>query len=104
MLQMLTRGGCDGVLGDSEERPRFRREDLDEAFAELPHSRSFGGPGPGRSGYSPIGHLRARGTASGAEIRDAHAPTCIDFKHGKATRVLTYLDPAEALEAAGLSE
>ena len=41
--------------------------------------------------------------ASGADTETPIA-YLLDFKHGKATRVLTYLDPAEALEAAGLAE
>jgi ketosteroid isomerase-like protein len=50
-----------------------------------------------------IGRVRARGAASGAKIESPHG-TVTDFKDGKATRVRTYLDPSEALEAAGLSE
>jgi ketosteroid isomerase-like protein len=50
-----------------------------------------------------IGHVRARGAASEAEIEAAHA-TVVEFKNGKGIRIRTYLDPKEALEAAGLSE
>jgi ketosteroid isomerase-like protein len=50
-----------------------------------------------------IGRFRMRGRRSGAETE---APLCsvVDFKNGKATRIRTYLDPKDGLEAAGLSE
>ncbi|MGI9019754.1 MAG: nuclear transport factor 2 family protein [Solirubrobacterales bacterium] len=50
-----------------------------------------------------IGHIRARGAGSGAETESPHALVA-DFKDGKMILIRTYLDPAEALEAAGLSE
>ena len=49
-----------------------------------------------------IGHIRARGTGSGAETESPHAIVA-DFKDGKVIRVWGYLDPKEALKAAGLS-
>jgi ketosteroid isomerase-like protein len=50
-----------------------------------------------------IGRIRTRGRASGAETE---SPFCYlgEFKNGKVIRVRTYLDPEEALEAAGLRE
>ena len=50
-----------------------------------------------------IGRFHMRGKGSGAETE---SPICsvVDFKNGKAIQVRTYLDPNEALEAAGLSE
>ena len=50
-----------------------------------------------------IGRIRTRGEASGAETESPLAYV-IDYRDGKATRVQSYLDPQEALEAAGLSE
>ena len=50
-----------------------------------------------------IGQIRTRGEGSGAVTESALA-VVVDFKDGKAIRVRTYLDPKEALEAAGLSE
>ena len=41
--------------------------------------------------------------ASEAEIESPHG-TVVEFKNGKGIRIRTYLDPKEALEAAGLSE
>ena len=50
-----------------------------------------------------IGRIRARGTASEAETESPHGAV-VDFAHGKGIRISNYLDPKEALEAAGLSE
>jgi uncharacterized protein len=50
-----------------------------------------------------IGRIRALGKESGAPV-ESPAGYVLDFKHGKLIRVWEYLDPKEALEAAGLSE
>ena len=50
-----------------------------------------------------LGQLRMRGKESGVETESPVA-ALTEWRHGKAIRVLTYLDHAEALEAAGLSE
>jgi ketosteroid isomerase-like protein len=50
-----------------------------------------------------IARLRTRGRESGAET-ELPLAYLIRFKDGKAISVRTYLDPREALEAAGLSE
>jgi ketosteroid isomerase-like protein len=50
-----------------------------------------------------VGEMRGRGTESGVEIESPWA-FLIPFRNGKATHVRVYLDPKEALEAAGLSE
>ena len=50
-----------------------------------------------------LGRLSLRGKYSGAEA-SSPAGWVVDFKNGKAVRVAEYLDHAEALEAAGLSE
>jgi ketosteroid isomerase-like protein len=50
-----------------------------------------------------IGVVRGRGTASEAAIESPHG-TVVEFKDGKGIRIRTYLDPKEALEAAGLQE
>jgi ketosteroid isomerase-like protein len=49
------------------------------------------------------GRLYARGKGSGAEAESPYCVVC-GFEKGKVIRVRTYLDPKEALEAAGLSE
>jgi ketosteroid isomerase-like protein len=50
-----------------------------------------------------LGHLRMRGRESGAETESAVA-AFTEWSNGKAVRVLTYLDHAEAIEAAGLED
>ncbi len=50
-----------------------------------------------------IGHIRTRGRQSGVVTEIAFG-TVTDMKNGKANRIWTYLDPQEALEAAGLEE
>jgi ketosteroid isomerase-like protein len=50
-----------------------------------------------------IGHARTRGRASGA-VTDSPFNSVTDLRQGKAIRVRIYLDPKEALEAAGLRE
>ena len=72
-------------------------EALDEWHAEFPEIRDLG------DRIVAIGHVRTRGRGSGAETESPLASVC-DIKNGKAIRVRTYLDPEEALEAAGLSE
>jgi ketosteroid isomerase-like protein len=50
-----------------------------------------------------IGRVRVRGSASGAETESPYGYV-FDFKGGRAIRIRSYLDPKEALDAAGLSE
>jgi ketosteroid isomerase-like protein len=50
-----------------------------------------------------IGRWITRGEESGVETTPPLA-SVVDFKDGKAIRVRSYLDPKEALEAAGLQE
>jgi ketosteroid isomerase-like protein len=49
------------------------------------------------------GRLHARGRASGAEV-ESPIFWVIEFREGGVIRMRDYLDPKEALEAAGLSE
>jgi ketosteroid isomerase-like protein len=49
------------------------------------------------------GSLRGRGREGGAEVTTPWGAV-VDFKDGKGIRISDYLDPQEALEAAGLSE
>jgi ketosteroid isomerase-like protein len=50
-----------------------------------------------------IGRFRTRGRKSGAEAESPIAYV-VDFRDGKVIRSLSYLDPAQALQAAGLRE
>ena len=76
-------------------------QDLDETFAELrieiSEIRDLG------DRIVAIGHARGRGKQSGAEV-DSSIGYVVEFKNGKVIRMDDYLDAAEALEAAGLSE
>jgi uncharacterized protein len=65
--------------------------------AEYPEIRELG------DRIVALGRLRTRGTASGAEL-ESPIGSVVDLKNGKAIRVRTFLDHAEALEAAGLRE
>jgi ketosteroid isomerase-like protein len=72
-------------------------ETLSEFQAEYPEIRDLG------DRTVAIGRVRVRGAASEAQIESPHG-TVTDFKNGKGIRIRTYLDPNEALEAAGLAE
>ena len=50
-----------------------------------------------------IGHLRVRGKQSGVDV-DSPAAWVWTISDGKALEMRVFLDPVEALEAAGLSE
>jgi ketosteroid isomerase-like protein len=50
-----------------------------------------------------IGHMRGRGGASGVAAETPFGYV-VDYRNGKGTRVRSYLNPTEALEAAGLRE
>jgi ketosteroid isomerase-like protein len=50
-----------------------------------------------------VGRMRARGLESGVETESPWA-FLVQFKNGKAIWVRAFLDPSEALEAAGLRE
>jgi ketosteroid isomerase-like protein len=75
--------------------------DLHEAFTELQieivEARDIGGA------VITEGRLHGRGTGSGAETVTP-ITYLLDFQNGKVTRVQTFLDHKEALEATGLSE
>jgi ketosteroid isomerase-like protein len=75
--------------------------DIDEALAnirlELPEIHDLG------DRLVAIGRLSARGQASGAETESPFG-CVVEWKNGKATRVVSFLDRKEALEAAGLRE
>ena len=75
--------------------------DMDEALAdirlELPEIHDLG------DRMVAIGRLGARGAASGAKTESPFG-CVVEWKTGKATRVLSFLDRKAALDAAGLSE
>ena len=85
--------GHDGVL----ELMHSMREAFTEFHSEYSEVRDVG------DRIVAIGRFRARGKASGAE---AELPIAyvVDYKNAKATLIQSYVQPREALEAAGLSE
>ena len=75
--------------------------DIDDTLAEIhvefPEVRDLGDQVLG------VGRIRTRGKASGV-VTEAPLGYVADYRDGKVTRVRTYLDPKEALEAAGPRE
>ncbi len=98
-LQVLLGGEATVYRGHEGVRAFVR--DQDEAFAEvrieLLEIRDLG------DRLLAIGRLTARGKESGANVETPVAYVA-DFKNGKAVRIQSFFDPAEALEAAGLNE
>ena len=99
VLQVLLGGEATVYWGHAGVREFFR--DLDDAFAELQievfDTRDLGDQ------LIANGQLRGRGKASGAET-NTPLSYLVDFRNAKVVRVLTFLDPREALQAAGLEE
>ena len=99
LFQVLL-GGKATVYRGHEGYREFVR-DNDSAFVELhveySEVRDLG------DRLLAIGYLRARGKESGAET-ESPVGYVVEFKNGKGVRVREYLDPKEALEAAGLEE
>ena len=75
--------------------------DLDEAFSEthfdLAEIRDLG------DRMIAFGRFRARGKASGA-VTETPVALLVSDRNGKAREIRTFLNPQEALEAAGLSD
>ena len=70
-------------------------EDLAEIHLDYSEIRDLGDRVVG------TGHIRTEGKHSGA-VTEMPFGTVTDMKNGNAIRIWTYLDPEEALEAAGL--
>ena len=85
--------GHDGV----REMLRDLNEAFDEIHIEISEIRDLG------DRLVAIGRTRARGRESGAQTESPIA-WVVELKNGKATSLQAYLDPTEALKAAGLSE
>ncbi len=99
LLQVLLGGEATVYRGYEGVRELYR--DLDEVFtepqAEASDFRDLG------ERVVAVGHLRGRGRESGAKTETAIA-WLVEFKNGKGVRIREYLDPKDALEAAGLRE
>jgi ketosteroid isomerase-like protein len=99
LLQVLLGGEATVYRGHEGARALWR--DFDEAFTELQAEQSeFRDLG---EQVVAIGHLRGRGRESGAKT-ETTIVWLVEFKDGKAIRIREYIDPDEALEAAGLRE
>jgi ketosteroid isomerase-like protein len=98
-LQVQLGGGATVYRGHEGIREGIR--DGDDAFSEvrteLSEVRDLG------ERAVAIGYLRGRGRESGV-MTESELAWIVDFKSGKVIRVREYLDPKEALEAAGLSQ
>jgi ketosteroid isomerase-like protein len=97
LFQVLL-GGEAAVYGGHEGFREFQRE-TNEAFAEqlqveLSELRDLG------EQVIAIGRVRGRGRESGAQT-ETSVVWLIEARNGKAIRVHEYLDPKDALEAAG---
>ncbi len=97
---LVTLGG-EATVYRGHDGVREWLRDTDDAFAErgveVFEVRDLGNRLVAR------GRTRFVGRASGVATESALA-WVVDFKNGKVTRLRSYLDPNEALEAAGLSE
>jgi ketosteroid isomerase-like protein len=98
-FQMLL--GGEATVYRGHEGVREVLQDTAEAFTELQAEQSeFRDLG---DRVIAIGHFRGRGEESRARTETAIA-WLVEFNNGKAVRLREYLDPNEALEAAGLEE
>jgi ketosteroid isomerase-like protein len=98
---LATLVGGEATVHRGRQGARAALQDLSEAFAELHLEISEIRDLDDR--IVAIGHMRGRGTKSGAEIESPWA-YLVEFNNGKAIRVRAFLDPEEVLEAVGLSE
>jgi ketosteroid isomerase-like protein len=93
--------GGKAVVYRGHEGVRDLWRDLDDVFeerrVEFAEVREVG------NRVFASGRLYARGKGSGAEAESPYCVVC-GFEKDKVIRVRTFLDPKEALEAAGLSE
>jgi ketosteroid isomerase-like protein len=98
-VQEGLRGEATVFRGREEVRKGFQNlvEAFDDLRVEVSEFRDLGDE------LLAFGRVHAHGTESGVEI-DSPLAWLVRAKNGKAIWVRTYLDPKEALEAAGLRE
>ncbi len=98
-LSILLSGKATVYRGHAGVREWFRELDqvVDEIHVEYTDIRDLG------DRVIAIGRIRTRGRGSGA-VTESPIGVVSDTRNGKSVRVRSYLDPAEALEAAGLQE
>ena len=83
--------------GESAIRSEARRADLAEWHHDVSEIRDLG------ERVVVIGRVRVRGSTGGAETESPYGYV-VDFRVGRAIRIRSYLDPKQALEAAGVAE
>jgi ketosteroid isomerase-like protein len=98
-LEVLLGGEATAYRGHEGIREMIRGTDeaLGEIHVEFSTIRDLG------NRIFAVGHIRVRGKGSGAET-ESPVGCLAELKDGKLIRVRTYLDPEDALEAAGLRE
>ena len=99
VFQVVLGGQATVVRGHEGARALMRdhQEAFDELETEYSDMRDLGDQ------LVAIGVARVRGRESGVEIKSPLGAV-VDFRNGKVIRIRTFLDPSEALEAAGLRE
>jgi ketosteroid isomerase-like protein len=99
VFQTLLGGGATVFRGHDAIRRMFQEvdESLAAIDAEWSDIRDLG------ERVVATGRLHIRGRESGVET-ESPLGIVVDFSDGKVLRVQTFLDPAQALDAAGLSE
>jgi ketosteroid isomerase-like protein len=99
VVQVLLGGEAIVYRGHEEVRESYR--EAHEIWAEIhydfPQIQDLG------DRLVATGSVGMRGRSSGAET-ESPIGYLVEFRNGKAVRARSYLDPAEALEAAGLRE
>lgn len=98
-LPVLLTAGAGLYRGHEGLREMLRElgDTLDELTVEYAEIRDLG------DRVLAIGQLHTRGSLSGVATESPFAVVS-DFKNGKTIRVRTYLDPQDALAAAGLQQ
>ena len=96
-IPMLLGGEATVYAGHEGVRRMFRefRDSFAEIHIEFSEIRALG------DRVLALGHMRARGKSSGVDTVTPWAYLA-ELENGKAIRIRTYLDPDEALDAAGL--
>ena len=83
------------------EASRASLDELDEAFEDMTFEPEGFAEAPGGEIVVFI-HTKGRGRASGLEL-DNHIAWVFTFRDGKVARMVIYEEPADALDAVGLS-
>jgi ketosteroid isomerase-like protein len=98
-LHALLTGKATGFRGHGGVRAMLRDlfDAFDEIQIEISEFRDLG------DRLVAIGRSHARGEASGLDVETPLA-FVTEFRNGKAISIRNYLDPAEALEAAGVRD